>query len=59
MPIKEHIDMLSHGMRTRVGLKIQGDELEKIREIGEFDMWEFRATGIINSCKEKSDLFAF
>jgi copper/silver efflux system protein len=34
MPIKARIDMLSTGMRTPVGLKIHGDDLEKIQEIG-------------------------
>jgi copper/silver efflux system protein len=34
MPIKARIDMLSTGMRTPVGLKIHGDDLAKIQEIG-------------------------
>jgi copper/silver efflux system protein len=34
MPIKARIDMLSTGMRTPVGLKIQGDDLAKIEQIG-------------------------
>jgi Cu(I)/Ag(I) efflux system membrane protein CusA/SilA len=34
MPIKARIDMLSTGMRTPVGLKIHGDDLGKIEEIG-------------------------
>jgi Cu(I)/Ag(I) efflux system membrane protein CusA/SilA len=34
MPIKARIDMLSTGMRTPVGLKIYGDDLKKIEEIG-------------------------
>ena len=34
MPIKARIDMLSTGLRTPVGLKIHGDDLEKIEEIG-------------------------
>jgi Cu(I)/Ag(I) efflux system membrane protein CusA/SilA len=34
MPIKARIDMLSTGIRTPVGLKIQGDDLEKIQAIG-------------------------
>jgi len=34
MPIKARIDMLSTGMRTPVGLKIHGDDLEKIQLIG-------------------------
>jgi Cu(I)/Ag(I) efflux system membrane protein CusA/SilA len=34
MPIKARIDMLSTGIRTTAGLKIQGDDLGKIQEIG-------------------------
>jgi Cu(I)/Ag(I) efflux system membrane protein CusA/SilA len=34
MPVKARIDMLSTGIRTPVGLKIQGDDLEKIQAIG-------------------------
>jgi Cu(I)/Ag(I) efflux system membrane protein CusA/SilA len=34
MPIKARIDMLSTGIRTPVGLKIHGDDLEKIERIG-------------------------
>ncbi len=34
MPIKARIDMLSTGIRTPVGLKIHGDDLEKIELIG-------------------------
>ena len=34
MPIKARIDMLSTGMRTPVGLKIHGDNLETIEKIG-------------------------
>ncbi len=34
MPIKARIDMLSTGMRTPVGLKIRGDDLAKIQDIG-------------------------
>jgi Cu(I)/Ag(I) efflux system membrane protein CusA/SilA len=34
MPIRARIDMLSTGIRTPVGLKIQGDDLAKIEEIG-------------------------
>jgi Cu(I)/Ag(I) efflux system membrane protein CusA/SilA len=33
-PIKGRIDMLTTGIRTPVGLKIQGADLEKIEEIG-------------------------
>ncbi|MCW5978157.1 MAG: efflux RND transporter permease subunit [Bryobacteraceae bacterium] len=34
MPIRARIDMLSTGMRTPVGLKVQGADLETIEEIG-------------------------
>ena len=34
MPIKARIDMLTTGMRTPVGLKIYGDDLKTIEEIG-------------------------
>ena len=35
MPIKGRVEMLTSGMRTPVGLKITGNDLEKIEEIGE------------------------
>ena len=34
MPIKGRIDMLSTGLRTPVGLKISGADLDTIEEIG-------------------------
>ncbi len=34
MPIKARIDMLSTGMRTPVGLKVQGGDLQEIQKIG-------------------------
>jgi len=34
MPIKARIDMLTTGIRTPLGLKITGDDLQKIEEIG-------------------------
>ncbi|MEO0269052.1 MAG: CusA/CzcA family heavy metal efflux RND transporter [candidate division WOR-3 bacterium] len=34
MPIKGRIDMLTTGVRTPVGIKIYGDDLKKIEEIG-------------------------
>lgn len=35
MPIKARIDMLTTGIRTPVGVKIMGKDLEKIAELGE------------------------
>jgi Cu(I)/Ag(I) efflux system membrane protein CusA/SilA len=35
MPIKARVDMLSTGVRTPVGIKIMGEDLQKIQEIGE------------------------
>jgi Cu(I)/Ag(I) efflux system membrane protein CusA/SilA len=35
LPIKARIDMLTTGVRTPVGIKILGDDLEKIEAIGE------------------------
>lgn len=34
MPIRGRIDMISTGIRTPVGIKIQGDNLETIQELG-------------------------
>ncbi len=34
MPIKGRIDMLTTGIRTPVGLKVSGADLNKIEEIG-------------------------
>jgi Cu(I)/Ag(I) efflux system membrane protein CusA/SilA len=34
MPIRGRIDMLSTGIRTPLGLKIQGDDVKQIQEIG-------------------------
>jgi Cu(I)/Ag(I) efflux system membrane protein CusA/SilA len=34
MPIKARIDMLTTGIRTPLGLKITGDDLQKIEEVG-------------------------
>jgi Cu(I)/Ag(I) efflux system membrane protein CusA/SilA len=34
MPIKARLDMLSTGVRTPIGIKIQGDKLETIEKIG-------------------------
>jgi Cu(I)/Ag(I) efflux system membrane protein CusA/SilA len=35
MPIKARVDMLTTGVRTPVGIKIMGSDLEKIQELGE------------------------
>ncbi|MDP8289195.1 MAG: CusA/CzcA family heavy metal efflux RND transporter, partial [Candidatus Electryonea clarkiae] len=35
MPIKTRIDMLSTGIKTPVGIKIMGDDLEKLAKLGE------------------------
>lgn len=34
MPIKARVDMLTTGVRTPVGIKIYGDDLKKIEEVG-------------------------
>jgi Cu(I)/Ag(I) efflux system membrane protein CusA/SilA len=52
MPIKARIDMLSTGMRTPVGLKIHGDDLEKIQEIGT------RVEAVLPSVKGTRSVFA-
>jgi len=35
MPIKARVDMLSTGVRTPVGIKIMGADLQKVQELGE------------------------
>ena len=35
MPIKARVDMLSTGVRTPVGIKIMGSDLQKVQELGE------------------------
>ena len=35
MPIKARVDMLSTGVRTPVGIKVMGADLQKVQEIGE------------------------
>jgi copper/silver efflux system protein len=52
MPIKARIDMLSTGMRTPVGLKIHGDDLEKIQEIGS------RVEAVLPSVKGTRSVFS-
>ena len=52
MPIKARIDMLSTGIRTPAGLKIQGDDLEKIQAIGS------QLEAVLNSVKGTRSVFA-
>ncbi len=52
MPIKARIDMLSTGMRTPVGLKIHGDDLEKIQELGS------RVEAVLPSVKGTRSVFS-
>jgi Cu(I)/Ag(I) efflux system membrane protein CusA/SilA len=52
MPIKARIEMLSTGMRTPVGLKIQGADLNKIEEIG------IQAEAALSSVKGTRGVFA-
>jgi len=52
MPIKARIDMLSTGIRTPVGLKIQGDDSEKIQAIGS------QVEALLQSVKGTRSVFA-
>ncbi len=52
MPIKGRIDMLSSGIRTPVGLKIQGDDAAKIEDIGK------QVTAILPGVKGTRSVFA-
>jgi copper/silver efflux system protein len=52
MPIKARIDMLSTGMRTPVGLKIHGDDLDEIEQIGS------RVEEVLRSVKGTRGVFA-
>lgn len=52
MPIRGRIDMLSSGIRTPVGLKIQGDDPAKIEDIGQ------QIAGILPSVKGTRGVFA-
>ncbi len=52
MPIRGRIDMLSSGIRTPVGLKISGNNLESIEEIGD------RVQGILPSVRGTRGVFA-
>jgi copper/silver efflux system protein len=52
MPIKARIDMLSTGMRTPVGLKIHGDDLETIQKIGS------RVEAVLPSVKGTRSVFS-
>jgi Cu(I)/Ag(I) efflux system membrane protein CusA/SilA len=52
MPIKARIDMLSTGIRTPVGLKIQGDDPERIQAAG------LQLEGLLRSVKGTRSVFA-
>jgi len=52
MPVKGRIDMLTTGMRTPVGLKISGAELQTIEEIG------IRIESLLPSVKGTRSVFA-
>ena len=52
MPIKARIDMLSTGIRTPAGLKIQGDDGEKIQAIGS------QVETVLSSVKGTRSVFA-
>ena len=52
MPIRGRVDMLTSGIRTPVGLKIQGDDPVKIEEIGN------RVAAILPSVKGTRGVFA-
>lgn len=52
MPIKGRIDMLNSGIRTPVGLKIQGDDAKKIDEIGQ------QITALLPSVRGTRGVFA-
>ncbi|MFB3829355.1 MAG: efflux RND transporter permease subunit [Bryobacteraceae bacterium] len=52
MPIKARIDMLSTGIRTPVGLKIHGDDLARVEEIGA------RVEGVLAGVKGTRSVFS-
>ncbi|MCU0594370.1 MAG: efflux RND transporter permease subunit, partial [Desulfobacterota bacterium] len=52
MPIKGRIDMLTTGIRTPIGLKISGSDLNVIEEIG------IRVEGLLSSVKGTRSVFA-
>lgn len=52
MPIKGRIEMLSTGMRTPVGLKISGADLDTIEELGA------QVESVLKSVKETRSVFA-
>lgn len=52
MPIRARMDMLSTGIRTPAGLKIQGDDPEKIQEIGS------QVEAVLRSVKGTRSVFA-
>ena len=52
MPVKGRIDMLTTGIRTAVGLKISGNDLKRIEEIGT------QAESLLSSLPETRSVFA-
>ena len=52
MPIKARIDMLTTGIRTPLGLKISGDDLQKIEDIGT------QIEALLPSVRETRNVFA-
>lgn len=52
MPIKARIDMLSTGIRTPVGIKIMGSDLQKIEDIG------LRLEGLIREVEGTRSVYA-
>lgn len=52
MPIKGRIEMLSTGLRTQLGLKISGSDLQMIEEIG------VRIESILSGIRETRSVFA-
>mgnify|MGYP001072368214 CR=1 FL=1 len=52
MPIKARVDMLTTGVRTPVGIKILGDDVDTIQEIGE------RIEGVLREVPGTTSVFA-
>jgi Cu(I)/Ag(I) efflux system membrane protein CusA/SilA len=51
-PIKTRIDMLSTGIKTQLGIKISGDNLTKLTELGE------QIEGLLNQLESTESVFA-